>query len=125
MLYGREERTRGLAGLKRSQSARPLFWRCSFDRKSDEEVKVEAFKDAVDGTMHNNIIDNSLASQRHIVTEGHVDSKSSAGALGGNGAGVPGRVATASRTTSSEDDAGSRRRARDARTRPRGARRRR
>ena len=40
MLYGREERTRGLVGLKRSQSARPLFWRCSFDRKSDEEVKV-------------------------------------------------------------------------------------
>ena len=70
MLYGREERTRGLAGLKRSQSARPLLWRCSFDCKSDEEVKVEAFKDAVDGTMLNNIIDNSLASQRHIVTEG-------------------------------------------------------
>ena len=31
---------------------------------------MEAFKDAVDGTMLNNIIDNSLASQRHIVTEG-------------------------------------------------------
>ena len=31
---------------------------------------MEAFKDAVYGTMLNNIIDNSLASQRHIVTEG-------------------------------------------------------
>ena len=66
MLYGREERTRGLAGLKRSQSARPLFWHCSFDRTSDEEVKVKAVNDAVDGTMLK-----ILASQRHMTREGH------------------------------------------------------